>query len=246
MVEISVVVVTLLDEDSIPSVQHLKSQEFDDYEIIVRDDPGICAARNAGIREANANKIVFIDDDAIPAEGYLQIASRALEQHAVVAGRVVHPTGTVVSEFPGHYDQGPTGKSTETIVGCNMAFRKDVFAEVGGFDEALQWGHDETELADRVLEEFDIYYEPEMVVEHSYADGVIDYWNKMYRFGPADVYYGTKREDTTWKDGLATMFGPSSYLSKSLYGTFVKSVGRIVRNISIAKTMVENTVRTGE
>lgn len=238
MPELSVVVVSLLNEEDIPSVRHLRRQEFDDYELIVRDDPGICTARNRGIEEASSDLIVFIDDDAVPRQGYLRAAARSLSDHAAVAGRVIHPVDDVIAEFPTHYDQGTVPKSTDVLVGCNMAFRKEVFETVGMFDENIIWGHDETELADRVRERFNIFYDPEMCVEHAYADGVVDYWSKMYRFGPADVYYGQKNEETSFVDGLKTMLGPSSYLSDTLYGTAVKSIGRVIRNLSILKAMI--------
>lgn len=233
--ELSVVVVSFDNEEDIPSITALKSQNFDDFEVIVSDDDGICAARNAGIREASSDKIVFIDDDAYPRDGYLETAARALDEHNIVAGRVIHPRDDVISEFTDHYDQGKSSKTTDTIVGCNMAFSREVFESVGYFDENLDWGHDETELAERAIEEYDIYYEPEMTVEHSYADGVVDYWKKMYKFGPADVYYGQKSTRQSVSNGLLAMVHPSAFLSDTIVGTLVKSVGRIIRNISILR-----------
>ena len=236
--ELSVVVVSFDDEGNIPSINELKSQGFEDFEVIVRDDDGICAARNAGIKEASSDKIVFIDDDAYPRDGYLEAAAKALDDHKIVAGRVIHPRDDVISEFTEHYDQGLVGKNTDTIVGCNMAFKKNVFESVGYFDENLDWGHDETELAERAMKEYDIYYEPDMVVEHLYADGVLDYWEKMYRFGPADVYYGKSSVDQSVSGGIKTVVRPSAFISESIPGTVVKSIGRIVRNVSILRTFL--------
>lgn len=236
--ELSVVVVSFDDEEEIPSIRSLKSQEFDDFEVIVRDDEGICAARNAGIKEATADKILFIDDDATPREGYLKTAAKALDEHDIVAGRVIHPRDDVISEFPDHYDQGLVGKATDTIVGCNMAFKKEVFESIGYFDENLDWGHDETELAERALEQHEIYYEPEMTVEHLYADGIVDYWKKMYRFGPADVYYGQKSASQSASSGIKTVIRPSAFISESVTGTLVKTIGRVIRNMSIVLTLV--------
>jgi GT2 family glycosyltransferase len=244
--ELSVIVVSLDDPDEIPSIRSLRSQAFEDFEVIVRDDEGICTARNAGIKEASADKIVFIDDDAYPRDGYLEAASEALDDHEIVAGRVIHPRDDVISEFVDHYDQGLTGKTTDTIVGCNMAFKKEVFESVGYFDENLEWGHDETELADRAMTEYDIYYEPEMVVEHLYADGVLDYWEKMYHFGPADLYYGSRRRNGSATDGILSLIGPSAFFSSSLYGTIVKTVGRIIRNTSIVASLLRRTIESGQ
>lgn len=54
-----------------------------------------------------------------------------------------------------------------------MAVRRAVFESVGGWDERIPWGHEEKGLADRVLDEFPIYYDPDMVVSHSSADSVL-------------------------------------------------------------------------
>lgn len=235
--ELSVVIVTLKDElAAIECYQHLATSDFDDYEVITRDEPGICAARNAGIKAAAADKIVFLDDDAAPCEGYLERVAERLDEYPIVTGRVQHTAADVLCDNAAGYDQGDEPRHTDTLIGCNMAFRREVFETVGYFDERLKWGHDEGEFADRAVEHYDIFYDPELVVEHAYAESARDYWRKMWRFGPADVYYG--RISGAGHDSgtvLRTLFSPSQYLHPTVSGTVIKSVGRFLRNISIAK-----------
>lgn len=236
--ELSVVIVTLQDRiNDIECLEYLENGTFDDYEIIFRTDKGISRARNEGIKAASADKIVFIDDDAIPTPDYLAEAAAGLDEHPIVAGRVTHNGPDLLCDFAEGYDQGQTPKVTDTLVGCNMAFRREVFETVGYFDENIQWGHDETELVNRALESYHIYYNPQMHVEHPYAESVHGYLKKMWNFGPADVYYGQKSGAS---DGsiVQTLFGPSQYLHSSLKGTAIKSTGRILRNIRIGLTVL--------
>jgi len=238
--DLSVIIVTMIDELSeIDSYQRLLEQAAEvpfDVEFVFRTDAGICRARNAGIERARADKLVFIDDDADPSEDYLERMCDRLEDRAIVAGRVEHPGDGVFADLAEHYpDSEVPDPDADTIVGCNMGFRREVFETVGGFDENLEWGHDETELLERAREFFTVYYDPEIAVEHSYAESAIDLWKKWWRIGPADVYYGQKSDSASDENGgiLQTLFGPDQYLHETARGTAIKAVGRTLRNASI-------------
>lgn len=239
MVEISVVIATLRPHSEIECLPALDTDR-DDVEVIVRGDKGISKARNEGIREATGDKLVFVDDDAVPHEDFLEVVGDLLDSHPIVAGRIVTPAGKLVSEFCTNYDQGPRGRYTTTITGCNMAFRREVFDSVGYLDENIQWGHDETEFASRALAKFPIYYSPDMVVDHACADSPMDYWKKMYRFGPADDYLNDKRGVST-RMKLLKMCNPERFFHPTLAGTAVKSVGAVIRNWSQLKCIMLGT-----
>ena len=230
MTELSVIIVTFREKEEIDCVPIFESSDFDDYEIIIRDDEGISKARNEGIKQANAQKMVFVDDDAIPDEGYLSAAADALDSHPVVVGNVVHPNDDIVSRLCSHYSQGARSKYTDTLIGCNMAFQSTVFDSVGYFDEDFEWGHDETELADRLQYEYPIFYEPRMRVEHPYADSVPDYLMKKYRLGISDVKLHEKRGYPTYKK-ILVMFHPAAYFHPTPLGALVRSAGRSAQNM---------------
>jgi GT2 family glycosyltransferase len=239
--ELSVVCCTLADADEIEGLSVLAADEFDDYEVVIRRDDGICAARNAGIREARADRIVFLDDDAVPESGYLAAASAALDEAPVVAGRIHQPVPEdhVLADFAPHYDQGDERAPATSITGCNMAFRREALEAVGGFDERLEWGHDETDLFRRLRAAgFDALYEPEMAVTHAYATSVRDYWRKMYRFGPADVYFETKYGVPLWRQ-LFELLIPFR-LTWPPRAAAIEAVGTFLRNVSKARAFPEN------
>jgi glycosyltransferase involved in cell wall biosynthesis len=74
-VELSVVVATLEAGPDTDVARALESQSFTDYEVLFRDDYPVTKARNEGIREAAADKIVFLVDDSRPRPGYLRRAA---------------------------------------------------------------------------------------------------------------------------------------------------------------------------
>jgi len=204
MTALSVVLCTRSEQGEVPCIRSFEQEAFDDFEVIVRRDDGISAARNAGIRAASADKILFVDDDAHPHEDYLQTVVDALDRYDAVGGRVVHPVESpqdeLIRSYCEHYDQGDEERETDRLVGCNMAFRREVLDVVGGFDENFDWGHEETDMARRVRRAgFTIGYVPEMCVTHRYASSLPDLWRKMEALGRADAYFDRKKGVSEWE-----------------------------------------------
>ena len=48
------------------------------------DEPGLCRARNLGAREARADYIAYIDDDAVPEPGWAQSILDAIERRGIL------------------------------------------------------------------------------------------------------------------------------------------------------------------
>lgn len=228
MVELSVVIVTIKNEDEILCLPKFKESDFDDYEVIIRDDEGIAKARNEGVKEANADKIVFIDDDAEPMDGYLQAAANILQDEYVVAGKVIHPDNSLISVMASHYPTSDEGQYVQGVVGCNMGFKREVFETVGYFDENFLWGHEESEFVERTKKEYPVYYEPNMGVVHPYASGIIDYWKKQYRFGPSDIYRA-KQKTGTDRDTIKSILDLSSHFDSDPKTWPIYAVGGVCR-----------------
>jgi len=244
MVELSVVIVTTKTEDEILCLPKFEKSDFNDYEVIIRGDRGISKARNEGIKEASANKIVFIDDDAEPIDGYLQAVVNILEHKYVVAGKVIHPGDGLIFRMLSHYPTDNESQYVEGVVGCNMAYRREVFETVGYFDENFLWGHEETEFIERVKKEYPVYYEPEMAVIHPYANGIVDYWQKQYRFGPADIYRA-KQEGKTDYNIIKELLNPMWYFNSDPQTLPVYLIGRMYRSISRIQAMKDyNRIQT--
>ena len=98
-------------------------------------DEGWAAARNAGLRRARGNVVVALDGSIEPMGDALTPLIRALEDPCI---GLVGPLGIVTQdlrEFEAAAGPGPC----DAIEGYLMAFRRDVLAEVGGFDERFRW-----------------------------------------------------------------------------------------------------------
>jgi glycosyltransferase involved in cell wall biosynthesis len=233
MPELSIVIATLKSRGEVECLDALDRQSFSDYEVLLQDEDKATTARNAGIERAASEKIVFLDDDSLPQEGYLARVSDTLDEHDVVAGKTVHPYDDIFAKhFAGHYSFGETGRYVTRFWGCNMAARKEVFERVGMWDEEISWGHEEVELAERVLTAYPIYYDPKLVVEHPYADSVLDYWKKMYRLEKPKPYLwrkqGLSRREQWIKFGTS-LLNPVKYVGRSPRHMVVRAGGHVAK-----------------
>ena len=217
--DLSIVIPTIKPRSEVEAIRHLDQCEFHDYEIIIRDDVPVTRARNEGYRQASAEKILFLDDDSRPRRGYLTEASKTLESEPAVAGKTIHPRDDLFAgQLTAHYNFGDEPKYVDRFWGCNMGIRTEVLDAVGGWDETMGWGHEEKELAERVRRAYSIYYNPEMVVDHVYAESLRDYWRKKYRLEQGTTYYLRKQGHS---DGriisriLLDLLTPTNYLGRS-------------------------------
>ena len=226
-VELSVVVPTVRPRADIEVIDYLDRCSFEDYEVIVRDDVPVTRARNEGYRRASADKILFLDDDSMPRDGYLSEAAETLEAEAAVAGRTLHPRNDVFAgQLTAHYSFGDEPRYVDRFWGCNMGMRREALDAVGGWDEDMGWGHEEKELAERTLAEFPIYYNPEMVVDHVYAESLLDFWEKRFRLEKEAPYLLRKRGYSTGQILVGTgtdLLNPKRYLGRSLSLTLART-----------------------
>ncbi|MFC5833535.1 glycosyltransferase family 2 protein [Nonomuraea insulae] len=115
---------------------------------------GPAAARNAGWRAATADWIVFLDDDVVLPVGW---GERLDADIAACDDDVGGCQGQVQVPLPAH--RRPTGweRNTAGLVGAkwitaDMAYRRVVLAQTGGFDERFPRAYrEDSELALRVL-----------------------------------------------------------------------------------------------
>ena len=155
--------------------------------LAVEENQGLSHARNRGIKEANASIIIFVDDDIRADKHYINAWLTFFDNHpdAKAAGGKIHvqfdhPRPKWMSSYLlpllGHHDHGDSIKPYKTNdypFGGNMAFKKEVFEEIGQFNTELgRIGSDlkaseEKELFQRYRSRYEnILYVPDAKLHH--------------------------------------------------------------------------------
>lgn len=156
-------VVVVADPDSCNALRMMP--QATDIRVVPFDQANISAARNLGIGTAAGEIIAFIDDDAVPEPNWLHflIAPFADAGVAAVGGFVRGRNGISWQNRAQSVDQTghctpievdrdrptvltPAGGHAIKTEGTNMAVRRTVLAEMGGFDPRFRFFLDETDL----------------------------------------------------------------------------------------------------
>ena len=132
--------------------------------VVAEAQPGLSRARNSGIQQASGRFIIFLDDDALPAPGWLAAYERLFRQRRpVVQGRIRVQLEGARPEYLAddllayltHLDQeGPEGRYEGNLLGANFGAMRDVYERVGPFRCDLGAGAsgfgEDTEFGQRV------------------------------------------------------------------------------------------------
>ena len=142
-------------------------------EVLTNDGPrGLSGARNTGVEAAQGEIVVFLDDDALADQRWLEeLLSVYDDPNVLGAGGVANPiwvSGAVPRWLPSEfywtvgcsYRGLPTGTvPVRNPIGANMSFRRSTLERIDGFRDGIgrvgrtPLGCEETELAIRVRRE---------------------------------------------------------------------------------------------
>ena len=170
--------------------------EYDDVRLISTGNRGLSAARNTGWQEAGGEIVAYIDDDAYPDPHWLHyLAYRFMTGDWVgVGGPNIAPPGDgpiadCVANAPG----GPvqvlvSDIEAEHVPGCNMAFRREALAAIGGFDVRYRAAGDDVDLCWRLQERGGrIGFHAGAMDWHHRRNSLAMYWNQQKGYGKAEA-----------------------------------------------------------
>lgn len=162
---------------------------------------GIAYARNLALSNASGELIVFIDDDCIPEDGWLDKLLAPFRESSVVGvqGGVSVPVSAssvgwaeTLLGFPGggikriiEADQG--NPKTMEISTLNCAYRRFVIEKIGGFLEDLKYGGEDYVFAKQASKLGRCLFVPGAMVLHNPRGSMLNIWKWFVRRGRAEV-----------------------------------------------------------
>ena len=205
------------------TLEGLARLEYPDFEAIVVDDGstddtaaiaaeyrvrlirtenrGLSAARNAGWQAATGEIVAYIDDDAWPDPHWLHyLAWRFLNgDWAGVGGpNIVPPGDGQIADCVANAPGGPvhvlvSDLEAEHIPGCNMAFRREALAAVGGFDPRYRAAGDDVDLCWRLQARGGrLGFHAGAMDWHHRRDSLAMYWRQQKGYGKAEALLEAK------------------------------------------------------
>jgi glycosyltransferase involved in cell wall biosynthesis len=155
--------IVVSDDSRSDEIRELIARRFSAVKWVRGPGRGPAANRNCGARHANGDWIAFIDDDCVPDVDWLRNMRRAAFDLDIVEGRTICPNRTY----------HPFEEVVENLTGgllwsCNFGIRRDLFQQLGGFDEDfLEAGGEDLEFAWRIKQNGSrVHFAPEVLVYH--------------------------------------------------------------------------------
>lgn len=194
------------------------------FRYVREDRPGLDWARNRGWLEATHNIIAYVDDDVVVDRYWLRGIAQAFADPEVSAVTGLVLPSELETPAQGWFETYGNGMSKgmvmkrfcgnrmsafdliavqEVGVGGNMAIRRNVLEELGGFDTALDvgtpsGGAGDLDMFHRVLVAGGIlHYEPNALVWHQHRRDMGSLQKLLYHNGRSYGIYLIKR----WKEG---------------------------------------------
>ena len=159
-----------------------------------KHNEGLSVARNYGIAKSNSNIVSFIDEDAVASPDYAFTIVDYFENNQkvnCVGGTVdLYNSGNEFARLIHDSVFSYMMKSSKAVIGTNMAFRKSIFVEVGGFQPEFTYRGDETAFFAKAKDVLHIGICESMKVKHCQPSTPHAWLITRYENG----YYGAAKD----------------------------------------------------
>jgi O-antigen biosynthesis protein len=171
------------------------ADEYEDFRVVHQENKGLSAARNVGIAASTGDIIAFTDSDCVVDPDwlhYLAATFLASGETAVGGPNLPPPEDSLVASCVAASPGGPlhvllNDEEAEHIPGCNMAFRREVLEEIGGFDPLYRAAGDDVDVCWRLQERgYRIAFSPAAMVWHFRRNTVKAYVEQQRGYGKAE------------------------------------------------------------
>jgi GT2 family glycosyltransferase len=156
---------------------------------VVLDENQNTAARNIGAQLATGDWLLMLDDDSSPINaGAFRNLEHVPDEIGAVGGEILLPNGS-----------HEAGGLPEVIVGCGCFIRRELFLQVGGYDQSFGFYAEEYDLCARIIaEEWRVIHDRSFLFEHRKVQQGRDFSEIIYRltrnsawvmarYAPADI-----------------------------------------------------------
>jgi len=181
------------------------------FRYFIEKDQGLSHARNRGIKESIGNVLVYVDDDALVNEAYLQTYDCFFKQNPSISaagGAIIPKYETQAPTWMSHYTKnlitGYLYKGDKIVEftqgkypgGGNAAYRKEVFDQIGYFNVDLGRkgnslvGAEEKDIFDKMTKlGMRFFYLPNAILYHIIPESKLtrDYFTRLtYSIGRSE------------------------------------------------------------
>jgi glycogen synthase len=142
---------------------------IDDVRVVDCPVARLSVSRNLGIAATAGEVVAFIDDDAIPESNWLSDLDPAYEEGVGGVGGIVFNHTGVELQYryavhgrtgnPDFRQRRPLARFMKPgadpflyLQGTNMSFRRSCLEEIGGFDEGIEYNHDDVEICLQLID----------------------------------------------------------------------------------------------
>lgn len=173
--------IIVVDDDSSDNTRNLANKFIEDLnnssrvKLVKVSHRGPAAARNAGVKEAESDIVLFLDADCIAQEGWFSSMVEHLFSDPSIAGvggtYTTLNTESTTARFVGYdiaYRHSRLNKFIDHIGTYSAAFRKKALFDVGLFDETFaQADSEDNDVSYRLVDHgYKLVFQPKAVVSH--------------------------------------------------------------------------------